>query len=125
MKSVINIGGRNCDNILKEIYNQAMVGDNAIRRTIFMDTGHELIYILQKKAVQYAIFYLEGEIEYIKSYVNPDADLDDYNKALLQTARGYEQDLKDLRKWDNLDEILKGQNKCLRLKDIVSFVVRS
>jgi hypothetical protein len=73
-----------------------------------MDTGHELIYMLQKKAVQYAIFYLEGEIEYIRSHVNPDADLDDYNKALLQTAKGYEQDLKDLRKWDNLDEILKG-----------------
>lgn len=73
-----------------------------------METGHELIYMLQKKAVQYAIFYLEGEIEYIRSYVNPDADLDDYNKALLQTAKGYEQDLKDLRKWNNLDEILKG-----------------
>ena len=73
-----------------------------------MDTEHELIYMLQKKAVRYAIFYLEGEIEYIRSYVNPDADLDDYNKALLQTAKGYEQDLKDLRKLDNLDEILKG-----------------
>lgn len=72
-----------------------------------METGHELIYILQKKAVQYAILYLEGEIEYTRSNVNPDADLDDYDKALLQTVRGYEQDLKDLRKLDKLDETLK------------------
>lgn len=31
LKSVINTGDRNCDNILKEIYNQAMVGDNTRR----------------------------------------------------------------------------------------------
>ena len=74
-----------------------------------METGYELIYILQKKAVQYAILYLEDEIKHIKFYVkqNASADLNDYNKALLQTAKGYEQDLKDLRKWDKLDETLK------------------
>lgn len=27
-KLEINTGGRNCDSILKEIYNQAMIGDN-------------------------------------------------------------------------------------------------
>ena len=31
MKLEINIGGRNCDSILKEIYNQAMVGGNTRR----------------------------------------------------------------------------------------------
>lgn len=74
-----------------------------------METGHELIYILQKKAVQYAILYLEDEIKHIKFYIKPNAsaNLDGYNKALLQTVRGYEQDLKDLRKWDKLDETLK------------------
>ena len=74
-----------------------------------METGHELIYILQKKAVQYAILYLEDEIKHIKFYVKPNAsaNLHDYNKALLQTVRGYKQDLKDLRKLDKLDEILK------------------
>lgn len=48
---MINTGGRNCDSILKEIYNQAMVGGNTRRE---------------------------------------------------------DSNLKDLRKWDNLDEILKG-----------------
>lgn len=74
-----------------------------------MNTGQELIYRTLKKAVKYAIFYLEGELEYIKTNVDPNTDLSDYEKELLQTAKGYEQDLKDLRMWDNLDEILKGE----------------
>lgn len=74
-----------------------------------MNTGQEFIYRTLKKAVQYAILYLEGELEYIKYNIDPNSDLSNLDKALLQTAKGYEQDLKDLRMWDNLDEILKGE----------------
>lgn len=74
-----------------------------------MNTGQEFIYRTLKKAVQYAILYLEGELEYIKNNIDPNSDLSNLDKALLQTAKGYEQDLKDLRMWDNLDEILKGE----------------
>lgn len=74
-----------------------------------MNTGQEFIYRTLKKAVQYAILYLEGELEYIKNNIDPNSDLSNLDKALLQTAKGYGQDLKDLRMWDNLDEILKGE----------------
>lgn len=74
-----------------------------------MDSGQELIYRYQKKAVQYAILYLEGELEHIKNNIDPNSDISNLDKALLQTAKGYEQDLKQIKMWDNLDEILKGE----------------